>query len=456
MQRSDQRFRMKLVMCLPCQPPCGVALDRFEAAIEACDKRRLVTQTMLDEKCSVNCRQSVAGSPYSLEPGPDMTASIQSLIVARTSRASRLTSTPSWRGSRSVTRAASSTATDRHCDDRRDHRGRDPGAVLLQSSELALRCGHRSGASKKRARAISGGNHHFEFCSVLIYLCFQKGWTHDKFSIVQSVAGACYHMMLSAHLRGYRDDLECRHRRHRGGRRHAGHSADFRDPRGALHRPAEADAPADEGAAPSARRGLVGQHVFERPAHATYPAKPAPHIRSSRISNARNPFAEWRPQVGAGIASRISAAMRSGRSRRSRASIARGDRAKTTTAELEPAAAGRRRQPRRRSSCRGAARTRPSLRRRLAAGGRGCTSASSRRRQSTSSPPSGCGRRASRTPICTNDLMQGRTLPLPDDSVDAVSPFRCWSTRRSRSALLDEIARVLKPGGSAVISVRNR
>ena len=56
---------------------------------------------------------------------------------------------------------------------------------------------------KKRARAISGGNHHFEFCSVLIYLCFQKGWTHDKFSIVQSVAGACYHMMLSAHLRGY-------------------------------------------------------------------------------------------------------------------------------------------------------------------------------------------------------------------------------------------------------------
>ena len=38
---------------------------------------------------------------------------------------------------------------------------------------------------------------------MLIYLCFQKGWTHDKFSIVQSVAAACYHMMLSAHLRGH-------------------------------------------------------------------------------------------------------------------------------------------------------------------------------------------------------------------------------------------------------------
>ena len=33
--------------------------------------------------------------------------------------------------------------------------------------------------------------------------CFQKGWTHGNFSIVQSVAGACYHMMLSAHLRGF-------------------------------------------------------------------------------------------------------------------------------------------------------------------------------------------------------------------------------------------------------------
>jgi nitroreductase len=56
---------------------------------------------------------------------------------------------------------------------------------------------------KERARDISGGNHHFAECSALIYLCFQKGWTHGNFSIVQSVAGACYHMMLSAHLRGF-------------------------------------------------------------------------------------------------------------------------------------------------------------------------------------------------------------------------------------------------------------
>ena len=57
--------------------------------------------------------------------------------------------------------------------------------------------------AKRRATEIAGGNPHFETCSALIYLCFQKGWTHGNFSIVQSVAAAGYHMMLSAHLRGY-------------------------------------------------------------------------------------------------------------------------------------------------------------------------------------------------------------------------------------------------------------
>ena len=43
---------------------------------------------------------------------------------------------------------------------------------------------------KRRAHDISGGNHHFSECSALIYLCFQKGWTHGNFSIVQSVSAA--------------------------------------------------------------------------------------------------------------------------------------------------------------------------------------------------------------------------------------------------------------------------
>ena len=57
-------------------------------------------------------------------------------------------------------------------------------------------------ALKQRAHEIARGNAHFIDAAVIVYLCFQKGWTHDKFSVVQSVAGACYHMMLSAHLRG--------------------------------------------------------------------------------------------------------------------------------------------------------------------------------------------------------------------------------------------------------------
>ena len=56
---------------------------------------------------------------------------------------------------------------------------------------------------KRLAHDISGGNHHFVECSGLIYLCFQKGWTHENFSIVKSVARARYHMKLSAHLRGF-------------------------------------------------------------------------------------------------------------------------------------------------------------------------------------------------------------------------------------------------------------
>ena len=62
--------------------------------------------------------------------------------------------------------------------------------------------GHRSGASK-----TSAGNLRRQSSLRILFrhhiLCFLKGWTHDKFSVVQSVAGACYHMMLSAHLRGF-------------------------------------------------------------------------------------------------------------------------------------------------------------------------------------------------------------------------------------------------------------
>jgi len=149
-------------------------------------------------------------------------------------------------------------------------------------------------ALRKQAREISGGNHHFEFCSAIIYLCFLKGWTHDKFSVVQSVAGACYHMMLSAHLRGFATIW----------------NAGIGDPRsvarmlsipplfeiqGALcvGRPA-ATAPAVKAPRRSVKE-IWSHNVFKRPAHATYLAKPAPHYPFFRIHNTDNPFAEWRP-----------------------------------------------------------------------------------------------------------------------------------------------------------------
>src|SRR4051794_10331741 len=63
------------------------------------------------------------------------------------------------------------------------------GAIIEDGLQAPSSCNHQNWhfiavtdpEMKKRARAISGGNQHFEFCSVLIYLCFQKGWTHDKF-----------------------------------------------------------------------------------------------------------------------------------------------------------------------------------------------------------------------------------------------------------------------------------
>ena len=149
---------------------------------------------------------------------------------------------------------------------------------------------------KKRARAISGGNHHFEFCSVLIYLCFQKGWTHDKFSIVQSVAGACYHMMLSAHLRGYATIWNAGIGDTRQIAEMLGIPPTF-EIQGALciGRPKPT---APDMKAPRRPQGEVWSvNTFERPVRAAYPAKPAAAYPFLQISNARNPFAEWRPQV---------------------------------------------------------------------------------------------------------------------------------------------------------------
>ena len=210
------------------------------------------------------------------------------------------------------------------------------GAIIEDGLQAPSSCNHQNWhfvavtdpVLKKRARAISGGNHHFEFCSVLIYLCFQKGWTHDKFSIVQSVSGACYHMMLSAHLRGYATIWNAGIGDTKAGCRHARHSADFRDPRRALHRPAEADRAGHQGAAPAARRGLVAQHI--RAARSCDLSGKAgsrlPVLRNQQCAQSLTRSGVRRSGDGTGL--RISAATRFGRSRRSRVSTARAAKAK--------------------------------------------------------------------------------------------------------------------------------
>ncbi|GGB20883.1 nitroreductase family protein [Allosediminivita pacifica] len=83
-------------------------------------------------------------------------------------------------------------------------------AVMRDAIEAPSSCNHQSWHfivvtdrdKLARAQRISGGNLHFGTCGALIYLCFLNGWSHRHFSIVQSVAAAGYHMILSAHLRG--------------------------------------------------------------------------------------------------------------------------------------------------------------------------------------------------------------------------------------------------------------
>lgn len=149
-------------------------------------------------------------------------------------------------------------------------------------------------ARKLCAREISGGNHHFSECSALIYLCFQKGWTHGNLSIVQSVAGACYHMMLSAHLRGFQciwnagigDQIALREMLE---------LPQTFDVIGALAI-GRAKSTAPKMKAP--RRSvdeIFSWERFERPDASIYPVQDAVAYPFWEIRNDSNPFAQWNP-----------------------------------------------------------------------------------------------------------------------------------------------------------------
>jgi nitroreductase/SAM-dependent methyltransferase len=148
--------------------------------------------------------------------------------------------------------------------------------------------------TKLRAREISGGNHHFADCSALIFLCFQKGWTHGNFSITQSVAAAGYHMILSAHLRGFQCVWNAGIGYHGEVRELLGLPPIFEVQAALAIGRAKPSAPKMK----APRRPFSEVHSwqrFDRPAICQYPVKPAKAYPFHRIQNDDNPFAEWNP-----------------------------------------------------------------------------------------------------------------------------------------------------------------
>lgn len=307
-------------------------------------------------------------------------------------------------------------------------------------------------ALKRRAHEISGGNHHFAECAALVYLCFQKGWTHGNFSVVQSVAGAAYHMLLSAHLRGFAAIWNAG----------IGDKAAIVEMLGlpptfevqgalAIGRP-KPSAPAMK----APRRPFAEVHSwnrFERPATTRYPVRPAPAYPFFAIRNDDNPFAVWDPrQWSWGQIADF----------RGYAVWAKSPLAGVYVSRRQGAATG----------------VELDLLAEVPDGGRvvevmpwgGTTSVELRRRLDAGvelhlaelSPQNLAfiGERFRQEGLPQDrvslDLFADGELPYGDGSVDAVVLPQVLEHMPEPERMLDEVRRVLRPGGHAVVSVRNR
>lgn len=298
---------------------------------------------------------------------------------------------------------------------------------------------------------ISGGNHHFAECSALIYLCFQKGWTHGNFSVVQSVAGACYHMMLSAHLRGYDTIWNAGIGSNQALADLFGVPPIFEIVGALAIGRARPTAPAMK----APRRPFDEVHSwngFSRPEKTLYPAKPAEAYPYFEITNANNPFAVWDPR---GWSWEKLADFRGyavwAKSPLAGVYVSRrqGD---ATAAELDLLPA-------------------------LAPGSKvvelmpwgGTYSAELRRRldpgvdlhlaELSENNLTFVAERLRREGFPADhihaDLMSGASLPYGNASIDAVVLPQVLEQMPEPAKMLDEVRRVLKPAGSVVISVRN-
>ncbi|TFH72261.1 methyltransferase domain-containing protein [Gammaproteobacteria bacterium LSUCC0112] len=148
---------------------------------------------------------------------------------------------------------------------------------------------------KRRLQKISGSNDHFISASHLIVICFQKGWNHNKFAVVQSTAALAYHLCLSAHLRGVGSVWNAG----------IGNSDDVRD---LLEIPATfevigviclgwPDESLENTKAPRRGVDVVRSYgVFQRPSDHVYPLKSSKKYPYWRIKNNDNPYAVHDPQ----------------------------------------------------------------------------------------------------------------------------------------------------------------
>lgn len=306
--------------------------------------------------------------------------------------------------------------------------------------------------AKIAARDIAGGNHHFAECSALIYLCFQKGWTHNNFSVVQSVAGAAYHMMLSAHLRGFSSIWNAGIGDHGRLRALLGLPDTF-EPQGAI----AIGVPRETAPRVKAPRRPVAEvfswNRFERPAHTLYPAKPAPAYPYAAISNENNPFAEWDPTRW----SWQQVADFRGYSVWAKSPLAgvyvsrrQGDATERELDMLAPLPSGAR------------------IVDVMPWGGTGTTQLARRLSADAAlgvaelSPHnlSFIMERLAREGLAVGGiaefLMDGPRLPFEDASLDAVVALQTLEHMPDPETFLDEARRVLRPDGQLVVSIRNR
>lgn len=332
-------------------------------------------------------------------------------------------------------------------------------AIIRDGLEAPNACNHqmwhfivvRDQAAKDRLQTISGSNEHFSSCGAIILLCFHQGWNHNKFAVVQSVAAAAYHMSLSAHLRGL------------GATWNAG-IGNGEKIRALVGLPPEFEVigtlclgwPAPE--APDLkppRRPLEtvrSYERFERPAADCYPLAPAKGgYRYADLMNHRNKYSVFSPDRwgwerianfrGYAVYAKsplpgVYVSRRLGKELDAEVDLIGALAPGATLVELLPYG--------------GSYTVR--LKRRYPDAVIHCLELSQRNLDFV------------RERVCREtgddagiryDVMTGGKLPYPDASVDVVFLPQTLEAVPSRAAFLDEVARVLRPSGRVVVTVRN-